>query len=167
MKSCYLSFSVWLISLSTTPSRSIHVVADGNISLLFYSWVILSCLPAPLLYPSTDEHVSYLPILPIIIMLQQTYVYICLFELVLWGFLDKYPEVDWSFFVSCYSLCFKVYCVWYKYCLSVCLFLFLWNTFFHPFTFSLCVSFGLESVVDNICKGLVIYLATLSFYWSI
>ena len=44
------------------------------------------------------------------------------------------------FFVSC----FKVYFVWHKYCYSSFLFFsfpFAWNIFFHPFTFSLCVSF--------------------------
>ena len=39
----YLSFSVWLTSLSII-SRSIHVVANGNISFFFYGWVILHCM---------------------------------------------------------------------------------------------------------------------------
>ena len=33
----YLSFSVWLISLSIISSKSIHVVTDGKIS--FFSWL--------------------------------------------------------------------------------------------------------------------------------
>jgi len=33
----YLSFSIWLISPSTIPSRSIHATADGKIS--FYGWL--------------------------------------------------------------------------------------------------------------------------------
>ena len=38
------------------------------------------------------------------------------------------------------SFCFKVYFVWYKHCYSNFFsFPFAWNTFFHPFTFSLCV----------------------------
>ena len=37
----YLSASVWIISLSITPSRSIHVVANGKIS----SFVRLSSIP--------------------------------------------------------------------------------------------------------------------------
>ena len=35
----YLSFSVWLISLSIIPARFIHVVTNGKISF-FYGWVI-------------------------------------------------------------------------------------------------------------------------------
>ena len=31
---------LWLISLSKIPSRSIHVVSNGKISLILYSWVI-------------------------------------------------------------------------------------------------------------------------------
>ena len=31
----YLSFSVWLISLSITPSRSIHIVSNGKNSFVF------------------------------------------------------------------------------------------------------------------------------------
>ena len=33
----YLSFSIWLISLSIMPWRSLHVVANGNISFFFMS----------------------------------------------------------------------------------------------------------------------------------
>ena len=35
----YLCFSVWFISLSIIPSRSMHVVTNGKISL-FYGWVM-------------------------------------------------------------------------------------------------------------------------------
>ena len=56
--------------------------------------------------------------------------------------------LDWSFdhyvvyfFVSFYSLCFKVYFIWYESCYSCFLWsLFAWNIFFQPFTFSLYVS---------------------------
>ena len=34
-KTVYLSFSDWLISLSTIPSTSIHAVAKGKISIFF------------------------------------------------------------------------------------------------------------------------------------
>ena len=34
-KSSGVSFSIWLISLSTVPSRSIHVVANGRIASVF------------------------------------------------------------------------------------------------------------------------------------
>ena len=46
----HLSFSVWLTSLSMTLSRSIHVAADGIISL-FGSRVIFHCVHVPRLYP--------------------------------------------------------------------------------------------------------------------
>ena len=35
-----LSFSVWLISLSIIPSRSMHIVASGKILFFFCAWVI-------------------------------------------------------------------------------------------------------------------------------
>ena len=48
----YLSFSVWLISLSIIPSRSIHVVANGKISFFASGRVIFDRIyVAPLLYP--------------------------------------------------------------------------------------------------------------------
>ena len=40
----YLSFSVWLTSLSTIFSRFIHVTANGTISFFFNSWVIFVCV---------------------------------------------------------------------------------------------------------------------------
>ena len=42
----YLSFSVWLFSLSMITSRSIHVVANGKWQdfILFYSQVIFHCV---------------------------------------------------------------------------------------------------------------------------
>jgi len=36
----YLSFSVWLISFSIMPSRSLHVVVSCKISFFFYGWLI-------------------------------------------------------------------------------------------------------------------------------
>ena len=48
----YLSFSVWLTSLSMTISRSIHIAANGIILFFFYGWVIFHCVYVPhLLYP--------------------------------------------------------------------------------------------------------------------
>ena len=48
MKSYDICLSLWLISLSIMPSRSIHVVANGKISLFFhYLWLsnnILLCV---------------------------------------------------------------------------------------------------------------------------
>ena len=41
---------LWLISLSIIPSRSIHVVSNGKISLIFYSWVIFLYITC-FLYP--------------------------------------------------------------------------------------------------------------------
>ena len=84
------------------------------------------------------------------IMLQLIWECICLFKLVFWVSLDKYPEVELLLCLLLYSLCFKVCFVWYKYCypsfLFVCLFPFSQNTFFHSFTFTLCVSFNLKWV---------------------
>ena len=40
----YLSFSVWLTSLSVIISRSIHVAANGTVSFLFMVLYSLSCL---------------------------------------------------------------------------------------------------------------------------
>ena len=39
----YLSFSVWLISLSIFP-RSIHVVRNVSMSFLSYGWMIFLCV---------------------------------------------------------------------------------------------------------------------------
>ena len=51
------------------------------------------------------------------------------------------------FFVSCYSLYFKIYFVWLKCCyLTFFWLLFAWNIFFHPLTFSLHVSLDLKCV---------------------
>ena len=43
-KQQYLSFSVWLTSLSIIPSSSIYVAANGVISFFFYGWVIFHCV---------------------------------------------------------------------------------------------------------------------------
>ena len=46
------TFSVWLISLSIIPSRSIHFVTNGKILFFFYCWVIFHYIYVPqLLYP--------------------------------------------------------------------------------------------------------------------
>ena len=50
----YLTFPVWLISLSIIPSRSIHGVTNGNISS-FYSCIVLHSVNIP--------HLSY-PFIP-------------------------------------------------------------------------------------------------------
>ena len=43
---------VWFTSLNMMFSRSIHVAANGNISLFFCDWVIFHCMYIPcLLYP--------------------------------------------------------------------------------------------------------------------
>ena len=48
----YLSFSVWLISLSTVPSRSTHVVENGRICSFFFCLnVIPLYIHTTLLYP--------------------------------------------------------------------------------------------------------------------
>ena len=45
----YLSFSVWLISLSIMPSSSIHVASNGRTSF-FYGWILVHCI---YMYPNT------------------------------------------------------------------------------------------------------------------
>ena len=66
--------------------------------------------------------------------------YVCVLFCLLGGLI---PLSLCNIFVSFYSLCFKVYFVWYKDCyhqslfMSVCM---VWNTLFHPLTFSLCVT---------------------------
>ena len=40
----YLSFSIWLTSLTVTISRSIHVAANRTIPFFFYGWVIFHCI---------------------------------------------------------------------------------------------------------------------------
>ena len=48
----YLSFSVWLTSLSMIITSSIHVAEISIISLFFYVWVLFHCIYVPhLLYP--------------------------------------------------------------------------------------------------------------------
>ena len=81
------------------------------------------------LYVFRCSHVGYI------------YIYNC-YDLLLDWFLDHYVM---SFFVSCNSLYFKVCFVWYKHWLSFS-FPFAWNIFFHPLTFSLCVSLDLKWV---------------------
>ena len=47
----YLSFSD-LTSLSTMPSKSIHIIGNSKNSILFYGWVVFHCIYTPyLLYP--------------------------------------------------------------------------------------------------------------------
>ena len=73
--------------------------------------------------------------------------------------LDNYVM---SFFVSCYSFYFKVYFFWYKFAIpSFFLFPFAWDTFFHPITFSLCVSLDLKWLSCRHCID-GSYSATLS-----
>ena len=75
------------------------------------------------------------------------------------------PLVDWNlyhyimtFFVPCYSLCFKVYFVWYKYCYpSFFLFPFTWNIVFIP-SLTICVSFNLEYLASSLCTGAVLLI---------
>ena len=62
----HLSFSDWLISLSITPSRSIHVVTNGKI-LLFYGSVIFRCMYIYhiFIHSSIDGHLGCFRILAI------------------------------------------------------------------------------------------------------
>ena len=55
----YLSFSVWFISLSIIPSRSIHVVANGKTSFLWLSNIPLNMYHHFLIHSSTDGHLGH------------------------------------------------------------------------------------------------------------
>ena len=68
------------------------------------------------------------------------YIYNCYIFFLDWP-LDYYVV---SLFVSCNSVYFKIYLVWFKYCYFFLWFPFLWNTFLHPLTFSLCGSLDLK-----------------------
>ena len=39
-----ICFSLWFVSLSIIPSRSIHIVANGKSFILFYGWVVFHCV---------------------------------------------------------------------------------------------------------------------------
>ena len=70
-----------------------------------------------------------------------------IFIIVKCSWIDSLIHYVMSFFVSCNSLCFKVYFVSYKYCYPGFLFFpFAWNTFFYPLTFSLCMSLDMPCV---------------------
>ena len=57
---------VWLISLSTILCRSIHVVANGKISLFFYGWAIVCCVYV------------YICIYACLCVWMEIYIYICI-----------------------------------------------------------------------------------------
>ena len=67
MKSWYLSFSEWLISLSSILSRSIHVVA--GISFVFESQITFHGILYHIffIHSSVDEHLNYFHNLTIVI----------------------------------------------------------------------------------------------------
>ena len=57
----YLSFSVWLISFRKVPSKSIHVVANGKIFILFFSFydqVVFHCVS---IYLLMDNETASIP----------------------------------------------------------------------------------------------------------
>ena len=84
----YLSCSLWLISLSTIPSRSIHVVANGKISFFFMANNIPLCV-----------HRLFW------IMMQWTWEYRYLCE-ILFSFLWIYSQIRnaWSFDSSIFNI---------------------------------------------------------------
>ena len=58
----YFSFSVWLISLSIMPSRSIHV-ADGRISFFIADNILYMCIEKSYcLYPFVCQHAFRFPL---------------------------------------------------------------------------------------------------------
>ena len=52
----YLSFCIWLISLSILSSRFIHVVANGRISFLRLNNITLLCTSHFKIQASNDRH---------------------------------------------------------------------------------------------------------------
>ena len=77
------------------------------------------------------------------------------------GFLwiNTQSEITGSFFVSCYSLCFKACFSWYKYCYLI---FFPLRFHFHEISFSspllsvcVCLLIWSESLVGHIRKGLI------------
>ena len=55
---CYFSFSVWFISLSIMPSRSIHVVETGKI--FFFLWVDISLYYIFFIHSSVKTYIVWL-----------------------------------------------------------------------------------------------------------
>ena len=84
---------------------------------------------------------------------------------------------EMSFLVSYYSLCFKMYFVWYDYCHPSMFFTSIWMIYVFPlFIFSLCVSFYMKwvSTCRQLCVNLVFLSTQLpyvtvdwSIHWSI
>ena len=116
---------------------------------------------------------------PIIVLLSiSPYFCYCLCYVLMWsyvGCIDIYNcyvfLLDWSldhhvvsFLISCNILYVKVYFVWCEdYYSNFLLLLFLWNIFFHPFTFSLYMSLVLNGfLLDSIYMGLVFYTYSAS-----
>jgi len=64
VRSClfvFLSFSVWLISLSMMDSVSLHVVASGRVFSFFYGWITFHCIYTYhnfFTHSSTDGHLG-------------------------------------------------------------------------------------------------------------
>ena len=64
----YLSFSVWLTSLSMIISGSIHVAANGIILFFFYGWVVFIVYIYHIffIHSFVDRHFGYLSVLAIV-----------------------------------------------------------------------------------------------------
>ena len=93
------------------------------------------------------------------------YIYLQLLFLLLDGSLDHYAM---SFFVSWYNYYFNVYFVWYKHYFTMAFFLFpyAWNIFFHPLTFSLCLSLDMKWAFMWVLL-LNSFSHSMSFDWNI
>ena len=117
----------------------------GSLSIYSVVWFLSSVLWFSLYSSYTYLLLSIYPFVCDLIF----YVYrwlLCLIHIYIYNYCIFF--LDWSldysvmsFFISCYSLCFKIYFVWYKYCyssfllVSICM-----KYLFHPLTLTQCVS---------------------------